>query len=63
VNRRTLLAVVGLGAVGFTGLLALLPNPLRRWVLAEVDRLTDEVVAAAVNAWSDPGEEYVRAQA
>lgn len=58
-NLRLLLV----GALGFSGLALLLPNPFRRWLLAEVDRLTDHYVTAAQAAWSDPAEVSDYAQA
>ena len=56
VKNRTLLAATALGALGFTGVLLVLPGRLVRWVRARVDAVTDEIVAAAAAAWSDPGE-------
>lgn len=49
-------AVVVVGGLGFSGVLLVLPNPVRRRVLAYVDRITDEICAAAAATWSDPGE-------
>lgn len=60
---RSELRLLLVGALGLSGLALLLPNPFRRWLLAQADRLTDEYVTAALAAWSDPAEVFDYAQA
>jgi hypothetical protein len=56
VSGRTFRSLVIVGGLGFSGVALWLPGPLRRWFLARVDELTEDIVGAAASTWSDPGE-------
>jgi hypothetical protein len=52
-QQRSLWAAAALAAVGLTGVAAILPARLQRALVAAADRLTDRIVQAAADAWTE----------
>ena len=51
--NRPILAAAALAALAFTGVACLLPARLLRALMTEADRLTDRIVQAAADTWTE----------